>query len=107
MFRVLQRNDIDPNYVVRINRKTGVPGTNLDLMKQGYAPYTIDREMVNVHHIGQDARGPWAEVSGNVHRKFPHKQFGRNKSHPTNPAIRTDFDSIREAYWRAYAEQFK
>ena len=107
MFRVLQRNDIDPNYVVKINRKTGMPETNLDLMKQGYAPYTSDGEIINVHHFGQDARGPFSEVAGNVHRAFPHKQFGRNNPHPTNPVIRSEFNPIRAAYWRARAEQFK
>ena len=35
------------------------------------------------------------------------KQFGRNNPHPTNPVIRSEFDPIRKAYWRARADEFK
>ena len=81
--------------------------TNLEAMLKGHAPYTTTGEMVQLHHIGQDARGCLAEVAEKTHRAFPHEQFGRNKPHPTYPVVRSEFDSIRTAYWRAYAEQFK
>ena len=105
MFRILQRNDIDPNYVIPKGRNRGK--TNLEAMLKGHAPYTTTGEMVQLHHIGQDARGCLAEVAEKTHRAFPHEQFGRNKPHPTYPVVRSEFDSIRTAYWRAYAEQFK
>ena len=105
MFRVFQRNDIDPNYVIPKGRNRGK--TNLEAMLKGHTPYTINGQMVQLHHMGQNARGSLVEVTEKTHRAFPHKQFGQNNPHPTNPVIRSEFDSIREAYWRAYAEQFK
>ncbi len=106
MFRVLQRNDIDPNYIGKYD-KSGNPLSNLELMKKGQAPYTNSGERMNVHHVGQHADGPFAEVTESTHRSFPHKQFGRNNPHPTNPVVRAEFDPIRRAYWRARADEFK
>lgn len=76
-------------------------------MKSGCAPYTSAGEKVKIHHVGQDAFGPFMEVTDTTHKSFLHNQFGANKPHPTNPVIRAEFNPIRKAYWRAYAEQFK
>ncbi len=105
MFRVFQRNDIDPNYVIKEGRYIG--RTNLDAMRDGKTPYTMSGEKINLHHVGQDARGPIIEAAEKSHRVHPHKLFGKNKPHPTNPVDRKDFNKVRESYWRAYAEQFK
>ncbi len=107
MFRVLQRNDIDPNYVIKSGTTREIGRTNLELMLEGRAPYTNSGEKVIIHHMGQDAFGPFVEVTKRTHKPFLHNQFGYGQPHPTNPVVRTDFDPIREAYWRAYAEQFK
>ena len=106
MFRVFQRNDIDPNYVGKYD-KSGNPVSNLELMKKGQAPYVSSGERVNVHHVGQHAKGPFVEVADSTHKSFPHKQFGKNHPHPTNPVVRSEFNSIREAYWKARANEFK
>lgn len=104
MFRVFQRNDIDPNQVVKVK---GISETNLQKMTKGCAPYTMAGEQVKIHHMGQDSFGPFVEVTDTTHKSFLHNQFGINKPHPTNPVNRSEFNSIRKAYWRAYAEQFK
>ena len=104
MFRVLQRNDIDPNQIITMK---GVSETNLQKMLKGHAPYTTGGEQVKIHHMGQDACGPFVEVTDTTHKSFLHNQFGYGKKHPTNPVIRSEFNPIRAAYWRAYAEQFK
>ena len=41
MFRVFQRNDIDPFSIVPKGKYKGK--TNLDAMLSGYAPYTVDK----------------------------------------------------------------
>jgi hypothetical protein len=105
VFKVTQRSDIDPNYVVKL--KNGNKVTNRQLMLEGKAPYTSLGEKIILHHIGQDAKGPLVEVTEKTHKPLLHKQHGENQSHPTNPVIRDEFDSIREEYWRTYAEKVK
>ena len=105
MFRVFQRNDIDPFSIVPKGKYKG--RTNLEAMSNGYAPYTTSNEQVIIHHMGQDAFGPFVEITNTTHKPVFHNQFGYRQKHPTNPVIRSEFNPIREAYWRAYAEQFK
>jgi hypothetical protein len=105
MFRAFQRNDIDPNYVVRSGDYAG--HKNLELMSRGLAPYTSTDEQVIIHHMGQNAFGPFVEVTKTTHKSFLHNQFGYKQLHPTAPVIRSEFNPIRQAYWRAYAESFK
>jgi len=104
MFRVFQRNDIDPNYVIKEGRYTG--RTNLDAMRDGKAPYTNNGEKVQIHHMGQDAFGPFVEIVPSTHTSSLHNQFGINQAHPSNPVIRSEFNSIRTSYWREYAKRF-
>lgn len=104
MFRVFQRNDIDPNQVITVK---GVSETNLQKMGKGYAPYTKNGEQIKIHHMGQDSFGPFVEITDSAHKPFLHNQFGVNKPHPTNPVDRSEFNPIRKVYWRAYAERFK
>jgi hypothetical protein len=104
-FKVTQRNDIDPNYVVTL--KDGKQVTNRELMREGKAPRTNLGAKVILHHIGQDAKGPLTEVTEYSHLDALHGQYGVNEPHPTNPVIRKIFDPIREAYWKTYGETFK
>lgn len=105
MFRAFQRNDIDPSYVIREGRYAGK--TNFEAMRDGKAPRTNSGEKVIIHHLGQSSYGPFVEVTKTTHKPFLHNQFGYGQPHPTAPVIRPEFDPIREAYWRAYAESFK
>ena len=105
MFRVFQRNDIDPNYVVKSGPDAG--RINSSLLKEGRAPYTSGDEQVIIHHMGQDAFGPFVEVTKTTHKSALHNQFGYGQKHPSNPVIRSKFNPVRKAYWRAYGEQFK
>jgi hypothetical protein len=104
-FKVTQRNDINPNYVVKSGQDAGL--RNIDLLKKGRAPYTSADEQVILHHMGQNAKGPLVEVTKDTHKPLLHKQYGINEPHPTNPVVRSEFDSIREEYWKTYGETFK
>jgi hypothetical protein len=106
MFRAFQRNDIDPGYVHQTGRYVGQ--TNLDVMRNGRAPHTNTGEPVIIHHSGQSTHGPFVEMTEVTHRnQLWHNQFGVGQQHPTLPVVRSEFNPIREAYWRAYAETFK
>lgn len=72
-----------------------------------YGSHTSSGKQVIIHHMGQSAYGPFVEVTKTTHKPFLHNQFGYGQPHPTAPVIRPEFKSIREAYWRAYAELFK
>jgi hypothetical protein len=103
-FKVTQRNDIDPNYVVTL--KDGRQVTNRELMLEGKSPRTNSGGRVLLHHIGQDANGPLVEVIKDSHNPLLHKQYGINKPHPANPVVRSKFDPIKEEYWKTYGETF-
>jgi hypothetical protein len=105
MFRAFQRNDIDPNYIVKSGDYAG--RSNLELMSKGLAPHTNAGESVIIHHMGQSAYGPFVEVTKTTHKPLFHNQFGYRQPHPTAPVIRPEFDPIRQAYWKAYAKSFK
>jgi hypothetical protein len=105
MFRAFQRNDIDPNYIVRAGPDAGK--SNISLLQKGRAPYTPADEQVIIHHMGQSTFGPFVEVTKTTHKPLLHNQYGYGQLHPTAPVIRAEFDPIRKAYWRAYAESFK
>jgi hypothetical protein len=104
-FKVTQRNDIDPNYVVKSGQDAGK--ANIELLKKGRAPYTGADKQVILHHIGQDAHGPLMEVTEKTHKPLLHRQYGSRESHPTNPVVRDEFDLVRKEYWKTYAEIFK
>lgn len=104
-YRVYQRNDIDPKYIVKTGEKAGL--SNLDLMRQGLAAYTNDGKPVILHHIGQNSFGPFAEVTRSSHKTSLHRLYGRNSPHPQNPVIRKEFESVRSNYWRDYAKTIK
>jgi hypothetical protein len=105
LFRAFQRNDINPNYLVKSGRDSG--RSNLSLMQEGRAPYTNFDEPVIIHHMGQNAYGPFVEVTKITHKPLLHNQFGYGESHPSTPVIRPEFELVRKSYWKAYAESFK
>ena len=79
----LQRTDIDWNAKIpqdRIDRMRSMFGdevadkwqgkTNLDLIKEGKAPYGRDGEWINLHHVGQKADSPLAELTNTEHKTY-------------------------------------
>ena len=75
---------------------------NLEAAKQGYAPEMADGSSLNLHHLGQDSRGPLVEVLSTSHKKYNkqlHQQFGYQKQNPDHPVDRATFDQERPKYW--------
>lgn len=77
----LERTDIDWNAKIpqdKINRMRSLYGdevadrwsgkTNMDLIKEGKAPYGPDGERINLHHIGQKPDSPLAELTDTEHK---------------------------------------
>jgi hypothetical protein len=60
-----------------------------------------DGNLVQIHHIGQDSRGPLVEVSSGIHTKYHktlHGQFGGNK----NP----DFPVKHDHKWKSDVKNY-
>ena len=92
-YKVHQRHDIDWN-MVRTNSdgpKKFLGKTNRDAALAGKPPELADGSFVNLHHIGQNSKGPLVEASTKHHTfgtksfKSLHNQYGINKGHPEFP----------------------
>lgn len=111
----LQRTDIDWNGKIpqdRIDRMRSMFGdevadkwqgkTNLDLIKEGKAPYGSDGEWINLHHVGQKPDSPLAELTNTEHKTFDSILHDKTKSSEIERPI---FRKEREAYWQNRYEE--
>ena len=107
----LERSDIDWNAKIpqdRIDRMRSLYGdevadkwankTNMDLIKEGKAPYGPDGERVNLHHIGQKADSPLAELTNTEHKKNDGILHDKTKSSEISREV---FRDERQKYWMA------
>ncbi len=107
----LERTDIDWNAPIpqdRIDRMRALYGdeiadkwagkTNMDLIKEGKAPYGPDGERINLHHIGQKTDSPLAELTNTEHKKYDAILHDKSK---TSEIERPVFQSERKQYWQA------
>jgi hypothetical protein len=111
----LERPDIDWNAKIpqnKIDRMRSLYGddvadrwsdkTNMDLIKEGRAPYGPDGEVVNLHHIGQKTDSPLAELTYTEHKSNDGILHDKTKeSEIERPVFRKE----REAYWRQRGEE--
>ncbi len=107
----LERSDIDWNAKVpqdRIDRMRAIFGdevadkwankTNMDLIKEGKAPYGPDGERINLHHIGQKTDSPLAELTNTEHKKNDGILHDKTKSSEIGREV---FRYERQQYWKA------
>jgi len=110
----LERTNIDWNAKIpqdRIERIRSLYGddvagkwankTNLDLIKDGKAPYGPDGERINLHHIGQKPDSPLAELTNTEHKQ--NDGVLHNKIKPSE-IERPVFKSERKQYWQTRYE---
>ncbi len=100
--KVYQRNDlVDPS---RVDSQTGL--TNLDLMKNGLAPYGPDGKKVNLHHMLQTQDGPIAEVTQSFHQQNSGAIHINSGSDIPSGINRSQFEKWKKDYWRSRANNF-
>ncbi len=110
----LERTDIDWNAKIpqdRIDRMRSLYGdevadkwadkTNLDLIKEGKAPYGPDGQQINLHHIGQKSDSPLAELTNTEHKQNDGVLHDKTKSSEIERPI---FRAERQRYWMARYE---
>ena len=82
--------------------------TNLELMRKGNAPYMFDSPegRIELHHIGQDFSGPFAELTledHNAHSQILHSS--REESWRQNKKLEKAFSKERTEYWKKRARK--
>ena len=100
--KVYQRNDIfDPNYIhPKANGKT-----NIDLMKDGKAPFGIDGKRIELHHLNQKEPGTMVEVTNTIHKQHPHKLI--EESFRNDSKLKYQYEKFRENYWKERVKDFE
>ena len=78
-------------------------------MKNGNAPYAYDSEdgKIEIHHIGQQAASPFAELTFKEHMMYGNNKTihsSENESWRNNPAQEKKFYAERERYWKKRAK---
>ena len=99
---VLKDNSID------INLKDEKGRTNLERMEKGLAPIDENGKPYNLHHIGQNADSPLAELKDGVHKKndaILHDKLKPTEVHGENSNV--NWDKERSEHWKARAEEIK
>jgi hypothetical protein len=103
-YKIYQRNDIDWNMVRTSGDKRFIGKTNREAALSGKAPELSNGSIINLHHIGQDSRGPLVEASGHVHKKYfdvLHSQHGINQKHPEFPVLHDkNWVADTKKYWK-------
>jgi len=97
---VLKDNRID------LNLKDAKGRTNRERMKKGLAPLDEDGRPYNLHHIGQKADSPLAELKDNVHKK--NDAVLHDKNIPTEVhGGDINWDRERSNHWKERAKKIK
>ncbi|MED3400407.1 T7SS effector LXG polymorphic toxin [Bacillus velezensis] len=102
--RVYTIKDID------MNQKTEFGVTNLQLTKNGNAPYAKDGTQINLHHLIQEEPGPMLEIPNSLHTKYSdviHKLKTDGESFRNDKVLKAQYGSFRKRYWKWRAKQFE
>lgn len=98
--KVLIRTDID------WNQKDEKGRTNAERIKKGLAPLDKNGNPIELHHIGQHADSPLAELTFEEHRGNGNDTILHDKSKETEThGEGNTWDKERQEHWKARAEQ--
>lgn len=91
---------------INLNLKDARERTNLDRIKKGLAPLDEDGRPYNLHHVGQKADSPLAELKDSVHKK--NDAILHNKNIPTEVhGSDINWDKGRSNQWKARAKKIQ
>ncbi len=96
--KCLVRSDID------MNQKDEMGRTNKERAEQGLPPITKDGKTVELHHIGQRADGPLAELTSEEHRGKGNDAVLHDKTRESE-IDRTTFARERSEHWKERAQK--
>lgn len=93
----LIRNDIN------WEQKDGMGRTNKERAEQGLSPINKDGKVIELHHIGQHADSPYAELTPEEHRGKGNDTVLHDKTKESE-IDRTAFAGERSKYWKERSE---
>lgn len=96
----LVRTDID------LDAKDDFGKTNLERMESGKPPLDKNGKPIELHHIGQTADAPLAELTKSEHMYNGNDSILHDKSKESE-IDRTGFQKERAEHWKARAEEIK
>ena len=96
--KCLIRNDID------WNQKDAFGRTNKERAEQGLSPLNKDGKPIELHHIGQHADSPLAELTQEEHRGKGNDSILHNKNIESE-IDRTAFANERSQHWQARVKE--
>ena len=96
--KCLIRNDID------WNQKDAMGRTNRERAEQGLSPLNKDGKVIELHHIGQHADSPLAELTADEHRGKGNDLILHNKAKESE-IDRQTFTKERSEHWEARANE--
>lgn len=96
--KCLIRNDID------WNQKDAFGRTNKERAEQGLSPLNKDGKPIELHHIGQHADSPLAELTQEEHRGKGNDSILHNKNIESE-IDRTAFANERSQHWQALVKE--
>ena len=91
------RNDIN------WEQKDGMGRTNKERAEQGLSPINKDGKVIELHHIGQHADSPFAELTPEEHRGKGNDTVLHDKTKESE-IDRTAFAGERSEYWKERSE---
>ena len=97
----LIRKDID---LGQVDESTGE--TNLQRMEKGKPPLDKDGNPIELHHVGQKADSPLAELTKDEHRGKGNDSILHDKTQDSE-IDRKEFAKEKAEYWKARAEEIK
>ncbi|WP_311607154.1 T7SS effector LXG polymorphic toxin [Peribacillus simplex] len=103
--RVYQIKDLDIDRVDPFKKIT-----NLQLMKDGKAPYANDGTKINLHHLIQEEPGAMLELPESLHKKYSkviHGLKNKGESFRQSPELESQYDAFRRKYWKWRASQYE
>jgi len=96
----LIRTDVD------LDTKDDFGDTNLERMDKGKPPLDSDGKPIELHHIGQTADAPLAELTKSEHMSNGNDLVLHDKSKESE-IDRTSFNKERAEHWKARVEEIK
>lgn len=99
---VLKTDEINPNLTDSMNR------TNIDRMNQGLSPIDEIGNSYNLHHIGQKANSPLAELSQSEHNIYDsilHDKTIKTEIHSDSSEV--NWSKERSEHWKERAKEIE
>lgn len=99
-------NDALVNNEINLEQTDSLDKTNLERMEKGKAPLDANGKPIELHHVGQKADSPLAELTHSQHMEGGNNTILHDTAKESE-INRGEFIKEREAHWKARAEQIK